>query len=218
MFRYYIENLNELSQEAVDELDILIRKSFPGSLTLSDIRQQYKSVPFSVCFVKNQNTLIFCSLLFASHPTLYLYYICVPKEFRSTGVFKRALKYLKQVFAKRKYTRFALDASEEKDAHMNQKKRINIFLSLGFRISPLKNPSPFIEHTDPKTYVRTSVGTGELVEQIGDEYFVLLNDKRRSLTLNQIKGCISDLSSSDPDLCPMTMSIVPKAGTRKNRI
>jgi len=207
MFRYHIKNLNEISQTDLENLDILIRKSFPGSLTLSDIRQQYMNVPFSVFFVKQQAVVMFCSLLFPSHPTLYLYYICVPKEFRSTGIFTRALKYLKPLFMRQGYTKFGLDASEEKNSHMNQKKRIAIFLKMGFRLSPLKNPSPFIENTDPKTYVNTSVGVGELVEQIGDDYIILLNGLRRPLKIHQIKGCVSDLSSLEPDLCPMIMTV-----------
>lgn len=217
MFRYHIKTLNEMSKDLLEEIDILIRKSFPDSTTLSDIRQQYMQVPFSVFYIKNQNTIIFVSLLFSSHPTLYLYYICVPKEFRSTGVFKRALKYLKSLFTKRGYTKFALDASEERNVNMNQKKRIAIFLSLGFRISPLKNPSPFLLHTDPKTYVNTSVGVGELVEQIGDNYIVLLNEKKKTLKLEQIKGFLSDPSSSVPDVCPMIMTLVSSSNTRKNK-
>ena len=220
MFRYDIKPLKTLDQESLEELDKLVIKTFPNSLTLAQIKQQYSSVPFSVFFVSNSGKIMLVSLLLPSNPTLYLYYICVPKQFRSQGIFKRALKYLKEVFLKQKYTSFALDASEESDNKMNQKKRLVIFSNLGFRLSSYKNPSPFESHDDPKTYVVTNQGKGELVEQVGDKYIVLLNYQKQEFSLNQIKGCVSDLWSDAPDLCPLTMKLAPTVSrnlTRKLR-
>jgi len=219
MFRYFIKSLNKLDQPTLLLLDELVVKTFPNSLTLQQIKNQYSGVPFSVFYVKNEGSIILCSLIFSSRPTLYLYYISVPKEFRSTGVFKRALIYLKAKFIGLGYKKFALDASEEKDAHMNQKKRIQIFLHLGFRLSNRKNPSPFVKHADPKTYVLTNSGKAELLEVIGNQYIVLLNGEKKTITLNQIKGCVADLWSDIPDLCPMIMQLpLPRNKTRRLRI
>ena len=200
-------------------LDELVIKTFPNSLTLGQIKNQYIGVPFSVFFVKSEGSLIFCSLIFSSRPTLYLYYICVPKELRSSGIFKRALSYIKSKFIEQGYKKLALDASDEKDGLMNQKKRLEIFSRLGFRISNRKNPSPFEQHSDPKTYLVTNFGGGELIEQMGDSYVVLLNGEKKTITLNQIKGCVSDLWSNTPDLCPMILKLpLSKNKTRRLRV
>ena len=219
MFRYYIQNLNKIDQANLILLDELVVKTFPNSLTLEQIKNQYIDVPFSVFFIKNKGDLVFCSLIFSSRPTLYLYYICVPKAYRSTGVFRKALGYLKSKFIELGYKKFALDASEEKDAHMNQKKRIQIFLHMGFRLSNRKNPSPFVKHADPKTYLVTNSGKAELLEVLGDQYIILLNGEKKTITLDSIKGCVSDLWSDLPDLCPMTMQLpLNRNKTRRSRV
>jgi hypothetical protein len=207
MFRYYIINLNSLEQDLLEELDTIVKVVFPNSMTLSQIKQEYTTVPFSVFFVKNEGQIIYCSLILSSHPTLYIYYICVPKKFRSSGVFKRALRYLKHMYSKNGFTSFALDASEESDPNMNQQKRLVIFSSLGFRLSKLKNKSPFKKHDDPKTYVVTLFGKGQLLEQQGDRYVALINGEKKALNLKQIKGCVSDMMSENPDICPMIMKL-----------
>jgi hypothetical protein len=210
MFKYHIENLKNLDMLTIEQLDKLVMKTFPNSLTLEQIKQQYVDVPFSVFFVKSGGSIVFLSLIFSSRPTLYFYYICVPKEYRQTGIFKRAMTYIKPKYSQQGYTRFALDASEEKNSHMNQKKRIDIFMHMGFKISNRKNPSPFQQHADPRTYLLTTLGKAELLEQLSEQYIVLLNGEKRTITLKQIKGCVSDLMSDTPDLCPMIMNIAPR--------
>ena len=207
MFRYYIKNLNMLEQDVLEELDTIVKVIFPNSMTLLQIKQEYTSVPFSVFFVKNDGQVIYCSLILSSHPTLYMYYICVPEKFRSSGVFKKAFRYLKHMYTKNGFTSFALDASEESDPNMNQQKRLLIFSSMGFRLSKLKNKSPFKKHDDPKTYIVTSFGKGELLDRQGDQYLALINGEKKTLNLKQIKGCVSDMMSENPDICPMVMKL-----------
>lgn len=218
MYRYYIKHLKNIDSTTLEKLDILVINSFPNSLTLEEIKKQYADTPFSVFYIIEERSIVFCSLIFSKRPTLYLYYICVPKDLQGTGVLKRALKYIKPKFSKLGYTKLALDASEEKDAYMNQKKRIQIFMNLGFKKSPLKNPSPFQTHADPKTYLDTTLGKGELVQVVDDMYIVLLNGEKKAIRLNQIRGCISDLWSDTPDICPMNMDLRKPRLTKKNMV
>lgn len=216
MFRYFIKNINDLEHDCFEKLDSLTKACFPNSLSLSDMKHKYSTIPLLVFYIKHNKEYIYFTLLYDKRPTLYIYYICVPIQYRGKGILKRAIKYLKTVYSKKSYTSFALDASEEQESQMDQKTRIQIFSKMGFYISHLKNESPFEKHKDPKTYVVTSSGKGLLTEKKGNQYYVLINGVNAPFLIGQIDGCLSDMFSDEPDICPMKMDLLRRNSTRKN--
>jgi len=204
----HIISLNSIDLATLEKMDTLCQEAFPYSSTITDIKNSYGHVPFLLYYVTNTSSEIqYLTLMLQKYPTLYLYYICVPKKYRGAGVFKRAFNYLRSTYIKKGYRYFALDASEESVSDTNQAQRLKIFSSLGFRISPLKNPSPFSNNTDPNNYLVTKFGKGRLVEYKAGKYRVFINGKSHLLNLDDITGCVSDLSSDTPLICSMKMAL-----------
>jgi hypothetical protein len=204
----HIKSLNSIDLATLEKMDVLCEEAFPNSSTLTDIKNTYSKVPFLLYYVTNLGGEIhYLTLMLPKYPTLYLYYICVPKAYRGNGIFKRAFKYLRATYIKKGYRYFALDASEESVSDTNQAQRLKIFSSFGFILSPLKNPSPFVNNADPHNYVLTKFGKGQLMEHKAGKYRVLINGNSRLVNLEDITGCVSDLSSDQPLICPMKMGL-----------
>jgi hypothetical protein len=222
MVKYFIRDLDKLEPQEYTDISSLFQVSFPNSVGLDGLVKDFIHVGFSLFFAKTDNKVSFVTLILAKRPTLYLYYVCVCPESRGSGVFKRAFKELKSIYLKKGFTTFGLDASEEENVPpgMTQAKRIQIFNRLGFHIVPKKNPNPFKQNTgDLHTYVSLKEGQARLLSRTGNIYSVLMNGVQKSVVLSDILGCVEDMKSSEPDLCPMlTNPIVKKGGSRRHRV
>jgi len=215
MVKYFIKDLHDLDSQDYADISSLFQVSFPNSVGLDGLISDYKHVGFSLFFAKSNNKVIFVTLILAKRPTLYLYYVCVCPESRGSGIFKRAYKELKAIYLKKGFTTFALDASEEENVPpgMTQAKRIQIFNRLGFHIVPKKNPNPFKPHTgDLKTYVILKEGKAQLLSRNSNQYLILINGVKKAVGLGDILGCVDDMGSVGPDICPM--QTVPVQSTR----
>ena len=221
MVKYFFRDLDKLEAQEYADISSLFQVSFPNSVGLDGLVKDYKHVGFVLFFAKSNNKVIFVSLILAKRPTLYLYYVCVCPESRGSGVFKKAYKELRAIYLKKGFTTFGLDASEEENVPpgMTQAKRIQIFNQLGFHIVPKKNPNPFKPHTgDPHTYVILKTGKAQLINRTGNNYTVLLNGVENNVVLADILGCVDDMNSVGPDLCPMrTTPITKKGGSRRRQ-
>jgi hypothetical protein len=220
MIKYFLKDLQNIDQQDFDDISELFMVSFPNSVGLSGLINGHKQTPFSLFFARKDSLLIFVSLVFPSHPTLYLYYVCVNPNFRGTGVFKHAFRRLKTIYTKKGYTTYALDVSQEENVPpgITQAKRLQIFNRLGFHLVPFKNPSPFTKHANLNTYVTLKSGRGQLLERYGDTYKILMTDGNvKKVGLGDILGCLDDLDSVGPDLCPMQTVSSIVGGTRRRR-
>jgi len=215
MIKYFIKDLQGLDYQDYTDISSLFQVSFPNSIGLDGLIENYKHVGFFLFFARENTKLTFVSLILAKRPTLYLYYVCVNPESRGSGVFKRAYKQLRTIYLKKGFTTFALDASEEENVPpgMTQPKRIQIFNRLGFHIVAKKNPNPFKPHTgDLQTYVILKEGKAQLLSRNSNQYLVLLNGVKKTVGLGDILGCVDDMDSVGPDVCPM--QTVPVQSTR----
>lgn len=208
MLHNYIEKLRTLSTEELLNIDKVIVESFPNSMTLTQIKAGFLNVPFSVYFVKKDENIVFCALILSKYPTLYLYYICVPKLVRGSGMFKKCFSYLKRLYIKKGYRYFALDASDEVGQNINQQVRLQIFSKMGFRISVKKNPSPFVKYDDMNTYLVTKKGTGRLIKFLNNRYLISINDTQFYLALDDISYSVSHIDSTESEVCPMKLSLL----------
>jgi hypothetical protein len=212
----HIISLNSIDLATLEKMDVLCKEAFPYSSNMTAIKNSYGNIPFLLYYITNSNgEILYLTLMLQKYPTLYLYYICVPKAYRGEGVFKRAFNYLRSAYIKKGYRYFALDASEESVSDTDQAQRLKIFSSFGFNLAPMKNPSPFVNNADPNNYLLTKFGKGRLVEHKAGKYLVLINGKGLLLNLEDITGCVSDLSSDAPLICPMKMQLTYNS---KNKI
>jgi len=220
MIKYFLKDLQNIGKRDLDDISALLTVSFPNSVGLSGLINDYKETPFSLFFARKDSTLIFVSLILPSHPTLYLYYVCVNPDFRGAGVFKNAFHHLKTIYAKKGYTTYALDASQEENVPpgITQAKRLQIFNRLGFHLFLFKNPSPFTKYVNKNTYVSLRTGRGQLLERYDGTYKVLMTDGTiKKVGLKDILGCLDDLDSIGPDLCPMKTVASVTGGTHRRR-
>ena len=221
MVKYFIRDLDKLDSQDYTDISSLFQVSFPNSVGLDGLVKNYKHVGFSMFFAKENNNITFVSLILAKRPTLYLYYVCVNPESRGSGVFKRAYKELRAIYLKKGFTTFALDASEEENVPpgITQTKRIQIFNRLGFHIVTKKNPNPFKPHTgDLQTYVILKEGKAQLLTRNSNQYLVLLNGVKKAVGLGDILGCVDDMGSDGPDVCPMqTVPVLSSRGGSRKR-
>ena len=220
MVKYFFRDLQNLEPQDYEDIANLFQVSFPNSVGLDGLISDYKHFGFTLFFARENNKLTFVTLILAKRPTLYLYYVCVNPESRGSGVFKRAYKELRAIYLKKGFTTFGLDASEEENVPpgITQAKRINIFNRLGFHIVPKKNPNPFKPHTgDLQTYVILKEGKAKLLSRNSNQYHVLLNGEKKTVGLADILGCVDDMNSAGPDLCPMqTVAVLSsRGGSRK---
>lgn len=212
-----IKPLSSIDSVTLVKMDALCKEAFPNSSNLTQIKNSYSNVPFLLYYVTSSDgEILYLTLMLQKYPTLYLYYICVPKAHRGSGVFKRAFKYLRTAYVKKGYRYFALDASEESVSDTNLTQRLKIFTSFGFNLSSLKNPSPFITYADPHTYLVTKFGKGHLLGSRAGKYRVSINGVSTLIDLEDITGCVSDLSSDVPLICPMKMALANTYNSRKN--
>lgn len=204
----HIKPLNSIDEITLGKMDALCMEAFPNSSNITQIKNSYSYIPFLLYYVTSSSgEILYLTLMLQKYPTLYLYYISVPKAHRGSGVFKRAFKYLRTAYVKKGYRYFALDASEESVSDTSQAQRLKIFTSFGFSLTSLKNPSPFITYADPHTYLVTKFGKGRLLGGRAGKYRVSINGMSRLMNLEDITGCVSDLSSNEQLICPMKMSL-----------
>lgn len=212
-----IHKIKDVSDKILQKLDTLINTHCqPGKFTLTDIRDKY-SKNMELLYLFENDIPLYCLLLdiFPKHKSVYIHDVCVNKEERGKGLFKKSLSLLKSHYSKLGFKTFTLDASDStKETGLDQKARIHIFHSAGFDINTetgLFNQSGNYELF--KTIVSLDDGSKfELQSCDGDNYVVKPINGKETQTINikQIVHCYD--ANLNQISCPMRLTLKSNGG------
>ena len=213
-------NIKDVSDTILNKLDKMINRDCQISkYSLLQLRDFAKNT--DIAYIIKKNTPIYVVLLdvFPKHKMVYIHDVCVNKQHRGKGTFKKSLLFLKNYYAEKGYTHFTLDASESiKEEELDQKSRIHIFHSAGFDIN---TKTGYFTKSGNYNTIKTIVllDNGETVtiqKQVGDRYFVKdATEKGYFINIDQIEKCFS--SDKKQIACPMIMHFTNKNTTRKRK-
>jgi len=217
-----IHNIKDVSDSILNKLDIMTNRDCqPGVFKLKELRDHHSKNTDILYIIEDDTPIYFLLLdLYPKHKTVYIHDVCVNKNQRGKGTFKKSLEFLKDHYAKKGYKSFTLDASDsEKEAHLNQKSRIHIFHSAGFDINT--ETGYFENSTDYKIIkTRLLLSNNDKVtvqKKRGLKYQVRnKTGKNYYTTIDQVEKCYN---AKDKQIsCPMIMQIKRKRHTLKHII
>jgi hypothetical protein len=220
---FVIQNIKNVTDEILDSLNNMMNRNCQaGKFRLRNIRAMYSTNTDILYVLENTEPVYFLLLdLFTKHKTVYIHDVCVGKQNRGKGLFKKSLASIAKHYGKKGFTSLTLDASDSnKEEGLNQKARIHIFHSAGFDIN--LETGYFTESGDYEI-IDTTVGLddGQIVtlkSKTGKSYKALDKDGNPiTIDISQIANCYD--GDSKQISCPMIMTIAKNGGkkTRRNK-
>jgi hypothetical protein len=214
-----IHNIKDISDDILNKFTkIMNRDCQAGKFSLKKIKDLANNTDMLYMF-EDETPVYFLLLdLFEKHKTLYIHDVCVNKEHRGKGIFKKSMGFLKRHYSKKGFTKFTLDASfSKKEAGLDQKARIHIFHSAGFNIN---TETGYFTKSGEYKVIKTNVllDTGERVElqkMVGDKYLAKNKEGTHLVQIDQIEKCFD--AEGKQLSCPMILYFKGKQGTRRKR-
>ena len=184
-YNYFIENIKNINDDILHKLDE--NQSNCWKITEQNSSLNRKKYNYDVMYMIENDKIIFSTYInvYKKHNYIYLNSVCASNEYRGKGLLRKALNFIKDYYKKLGFASIKLNAGNENDNGLNQKKRIEIFNKVGFEIDPI------LDYYDNDNYIQTKtkvkLDNGKIVEYNKD-------------IKNQVEKCYYD---STEYACPM---------------
>ena len=189
-YSYFIENIKNINDDILKKLD----KSQSDCWKITEMNSSIsrKKQNYDVMYMIENDKIIFSTYInvYKKHKFVYLHSVCALNEYRGKGLFRKALDYIKDYYKKLGFASIKLNAGNEVENGLNQKKRVEIFNKVGFEIDPI------LDYYDDngnykQTKTKVKLDNGKIVEYNKD-------------IKNQVEKCYHD-STEYP--CPMILEL-----------